>query len=143
MLTSSLPPGIHLMAPPATLPPNCPIPGPKLPPSTPIPQARYTRYDDPRLQEAYARLVAALQEKTFPVYGKVFSDEDADKIGRQAIDAVRALPESHELRQRIECLIDPIVRASARAVVGQLLLGSFAFSLAGIAGYGLWRVYRR
>ena len=117
---------------------------PSLPtgPSTPPPTAPHVRYADPRLQEVYARLYAAFREPSVPIYGKVISEDGADIMARQVVDAARVLPQSAELQTRARCIIEPQVRGAATAAVGHLLLGAFTAVLAGVVGLGAWRTLR-
>ena len=122
---------------------SCPVKTkPSAPPSppSPVPSAKWTRYKDPKMQEAYARIYGALRTKDVALYGKIFSENEADLMARQAVDAVSALVSSKELRQQVECLIEPIAAAGARMAVGRLLLGTFAAGLAGISG---WLAYKK
>lgn len=95
------------------------------PPAPPPPRPRFSRYADPELQTAYARVVAALRTPT--VAGvNVISEDEADTMSRYLIDAVRELPESAELQARARCALEPLVGAAATQAVGRLLLGVFA-----------------
>jgi hypothetical protein len=96
---------------------------------TPPPQPKHVRYGDPALQNAYAYLVAALRTKSVPIYGRIFSEDEADQMAQHAINAVRALPGSAELKTRAQCALEPPVTAAVRDTVGRLLLGSFVFGL--------------
>lgn len=87
----------------------CPPPMPQEPPGPPPPPALYNRYSDPALQDSYARLVAAMRQKAIPVYGNIFSQDDADVMARYLLDAVRGLPQSRELQERARCAIQPII----------------------------------
>lgn len=109
---------------------------------TPL-RPKYRRYQDQGLHEAYTHVVSALRKAEVPVYGKVFSENEADAIARQAVDAVRKLPQSTELQNRLRCVIEPMVAGAARSAVSRLLLGAVVVGMAGVAGGAGWRLARR
>jgi len=113
-------------------------------PSEPPPKTKYFRYSDPALQNAYAYIVAALRTKSVWGYGTIFSEDEADQMAQHAINAVRALPESAELRARALCALEPPIAATvattARDTVGRLLLGSFVFGLGAVSARALFKL---
>jgi hypothetical protein len=111
-------------------------------PSAPPPKPKYQRYDDPTLQQAYARVVGAVRELSVPIYGTVFSDDAADKTARGLIDAVRAMPQSSEMQARARCALEPGVRGAAVAGVQPYVIG---LGIATVAALGLstWALLRR
>lgn len=117
---------------PAALP-GVPLPAPPRPP--------FARYDDPQLQAAYAHIVAALRTPT--VVGRnLFTPEEADQMARHAVDAVRGLPDSPELRERLRCAITPAVRFAAGQETGRQLAWLLVLQLGGIAGAALFKLLR-
>lgn len=109
------------------------LPSPSIdPPKT----VKYRRFDDPGLQRAYAYLVTAFSEKTVPLYGRIFSDDEADTIARQIMEAARAGVSSPELQQRAVAAIEPPVTAAVRNAVGTMFLGALTVGLIGVAAYG-------
>ncbi len=107
------------------------------------PRPKYVRYSDPALQNAYANVVAGVSELTIPIYGRVFNDETADKLATNLIDAVRRLPQSTEIQERVRCEIGPALEAAVRAEVGKIVLGTLAAGFAVMSGISLMRVVRR
>lgn len=113
---------------------TCPAALPRSPSSTaavgPLPPTpRYRRYDDRQLQDAYAHVVAALRTTSIPVYGKIFSEDDADQMARHTIDAVRRLTGSADLRTRAICAVTPAITAEVHETVGRLLLGAMTVGI--------------
>jgi hypothetical protein len=124
----------------------CPLPIPGGGPSesfvTPY-RPKYHRYQDRKLHEAYTHVVSALREKQVPVYGHIFTEDEADKMARNVIDALRKLPQSAELQERARCALEPMVAGAARAEVAKLLLGTLAFGTLSVAALTAWRHVRR
>ncbi len=106
----------------------CPAPAPVTPPGPPPPRPKYVRYNDPALQESYARIVAVLRQKSIPIIGNIFSDDEADVMARNALDAVRALPQSAELKERALCAATPIIVGLGLALTTSIGLSVWALA---------------
>jgi hypothetical protein len=120
------------------VPKVCPRPGTSSEadkPSTPIPPVRWIRYQDPGLQETYARIYGALREPA--VLGvKVVPEEQADMMARQILDAIIALPQSAELRFRAGCAVKSLV-------LGPIGITAIVVAALGLTGAGVWAYKRR
>ena len=131
------PPGVSVSAPGAPVPLTCPTPGPggaAPSQSTPVPSVPWVRYQDAGMQETYARLYDVLRQPA--VLGvKVVPEEQADAMARQIIDAIIALPQSHELRFRAACALKDIA-------VNPISVTAVVLFILGMAGFGTWVYYR-
>lgn len=102
--------------------------------STPVPSVPWVRYQDPGMQETYARLFNVMREPA--VLGvKVVPEEQADAMARQIIDAIIALPQSQELRFRAACALKDVM-------VNPISVGAIVALVLGMAGFGTWVYFR-
>ena len=77
-------------------------------------------YNDPALDLAYSRIVKGVTSLKIPVYGQVFSKDQAGVLADNLLQAVLALPDSPALQQKIRAAAtSPAVIAKIKAAAGE------------------------
>lgn len=117
---------------------------------------------EPELIRAHTNIVSGLRSLSFPVYGKIFSQADANKFADHFIEAATVLPDSPTFKNKVKAAavegvdtylkaklpeIAALVRKEAgtesTSAVTKLLIGTGILALGAWGGFAVFKLLNR